>query len=333
MISDNLYRTTQGHRAGAGSAHGKIILLGEHMVVYGMPAIAVPMPELRAHATAYGRAAADSPAADAVLDAQRSRSHLVHVDPRSDGRSGDSVAVAAHAFMRLVGYTERGVDLVLRCAIPPSRGLGASAACAVAAVRALADHLDCVLTPEILHRAVQHGEDMAHGTASGIDAVACMAEGPIWFESGWVQPLSGPTRARIVVADTGITGSTRAAVTQVRTQLASEINQARTHLVNAAALTRMAAEDLAAGRVAELGKHCTAFHTMLCEIGVSCGALDRLVAAAIEAGAAGAKLTGGGLGGCMIALVEDDEQAATVRTALQQGGAVRTWTIALGCRA
>ncbi|WP_191093898.1 mevalonate kinase [Nocardia colli] len=333
-MSDDLYRTAREHRVGTGSAHGKIILLGEHTVVYGMPAIAIPMPDLRVDAVAYQRAPIGSPYIDpAPRRPDTELIRTVHIDPGGDDASGDSIGTAAHALLRILGYPAHPVDVVVRCAVPPGRGLGASAACALAAVRALADHLDHPLPPETLRRAAQRGEDLAHGTASGIDAAACLADGPIWFEAGWVRPLTCPARARIVVADTGIPGSTSVAVAHVRTRLGVESDWARKQLITAAALTRLAADDLATGALSALGRHCLASHALLSELGVSCQALDRLVTAAVDAGAPGAKLTGGGLGGCMIALAEDIPHADRVAAALERAGAVRIWTIPFGAAA
>ncbi|KAB2346911.1 mevalonate kinase [Actinomadura rudentiformis] len=295
----------QEERVGAGVAHGKAVLLGEHTVVYGTPAIAVPIPALAVSASA----------------------RLRHY--ASDKRKPD-LEVALDDALRYWKRDGDDLEFTFDSSIPSGRGLGFSAACAAAAVRAAADLYGETMDADTLHDLIQKSERVAHGRASGVDARTVVARGPIWFEDGDARPLAVGADAVVVVADTGIPGATRKAVDHVRARLAADPRWAEDTVAQAASLVRGAVEDLAAGRVAALGQRMLDFHDVLACLGVNTPATDRLVTAAVEAGALGAKVTGGGLGGCVIALADPHGDAAHLCEALQQAGAVRTWPVQMG---
>ncbi|MCP2279304.1 mevalonate kinase [Nocardia amikacinitolerans] len=309
--------TGGGH--GAGRAHGKAILLGEHTVVHGTPALAFPLPTLSARAVARLGRPEDEGDSLAVQ-------HFRFV-------AGDTVTassgahVAVEEALRRWGLAGEVVEVVLDCEIPPARGLGSSAACAAAAVRAVADLYGRTIGSDALYELVQCGEQFAHGRASGVDASAAVATGPIRFQAGTARELAVGLDATLVVADTGTAGATQHAVAAVRRKLDADRRAADRLLERAANLVESAAADLAAGSVESLGETLLEFQSLLAELGVSTPEIDTLVTAASGAGAYGAKLTGGGLGGCVLALTETGDGAASVRAALHRAGAVRTWIV------
>ncbi len=305
---------------GVGRSHAKAILLGEHTVVHGTPAIAVPLPALPVRAIA--RPGASGPRADVSAEGHF---RFLAGDPGVGGPvSGPRVAV--EEALRRWGMSGALVDVVVECDIPLARGLGSSAACAGAAVRAVADLHGRALDTATLYEFVQCGEQVAHGRASGIDASAVLANGPILFHQGTAQPIEITVDADLVIADTGVPGSTQQAVAGVRRTLDSDPGSARRVLHRATALIGSATTDLTEGRAAELGAAMLDFQALLAELGVSTPRIDALVTAARDAGAFGAKLTGAGLGGCVLALTASGS-APTVSAALRRAGAVRTWTV------
>ncbi|WP_336083684.1 mevalonate kinase [Nocardia sp. SSK8] len=303
---------------GTGQAVAKAILLGEHTVVHGTPAIAIPLPALPVRAVA-------RPAAGTEAGASGSFGFVAGAAAvAGDDRSGPRVAV--EEALRRWGRGAETVEVVVYCDIPLARGLGSSAACAGAAVRAVADLYGRDLDPGELYDLVQCGEQVAHGRASGIDASAVLASGPIRFQSGSARPMPVGLDAALVIADTGVSGSTQQAVADVRRRLAADPRAARRLLNRAAALIDTGADALAAGQTPTLGSTMLEFQDLLGELGVSTPHIDTLVAAALAAGAHGAKLTGAGLGGCVLALT-DTHAAAAVSAALRRAGAVQTWTV------
>ncbi|MFI9503574.1 mevalonate kinase [Nocardia sp. NPDC052566] len=314
------------HRAGVvcgtGRAHGKAILLGEHTVVHGTPAIAFPLPTLAVHAVAQP---GGSGASTGVPQAGRQFRFVAGADRvPDDPSSGPRVAV--EEALRRWEIRER-VEVVLDCDLPPARGLGSSAACAGAAVRAVADLYDRTVGTAALYELVQCGEQFAHGRASGVDASTALATGPIWFHAGTARPLAVGLDAALVIADTGAASATQPAVAAVREQLARDPQGAQRILHHAEELIESAAADLAAGLAAPLGRTLLEFQDLLRELGVSTPEIDALVTAALHAGAYGAKLTGAGRGGCVLALTEPGSAAARVSAALRRAGAVQTWIV------
>ncbi|WP_280270760.1 mevalonate kinase [Nocardia wallacei] len=319
--------TAPDRATGTGRAHGKVVLIGEHTVVYGMPAIAIPMSGLSAHATLRPPEADSPPPAPSA--------HRLGHDDALEVRftcsvdtipAGSGAAAATAAALRCWDPHGRPWEVRIRSDIPPARGLGSSAAAAAASVRAVADLCGAALDERSLYRLVQTGEKVTHGRPSGVDAAAVTATGPIRFAAGIARPIPTRVNAGLVVADTGESGSTRQAVDSVRARLQHDHANARRLLTRAAELAEGAAADLADGDASGLGVRLTEFQRLLRELGISTTELDRLIAAALKAGACGAKLTGGGLGGCVLALVEPHRTAA-VREALTAAGAHRTWTM------
>lgn len=291
-----------------------MILAGEHAVVYGEPAIALPIASLPMRATA--RVEPGPLAIESVL----------YSGPLADAPEALAAPRAAiEATLDHVGLPHRDITLSTESTIPAARGLGSSAATAGALAFALADLAGRTLTPQEHFDLVQVGERVAHGSPSGLDARATASTEPLWFQGGAMRPLDLNLRAHLVVADTGVHGRTRVAVADVRAFRERHPARGAQLVAELGRITRDVAEDLALDRPAAMGPRLTRAHRALAELGVSSLELDRLVEAALEAGALGAKLTGGGQGGCLLALAADARSAGTIAAALRRSGAPRTW--------
>jgi len=320
-------------RTGTGRAHGKVIALGEHAVVYGAPALAVPVPQLTATATATRLASGSGSGGED--DSEVSFALAGPGTASATPLAVDGLRHLVAQFKERADVTERvRVDVVIDCAVPQGRGLGSSAACARAAVLALADVFDRRLDPGAVFDLVQASEKVAHGNASGIDALATGATAPLLFQAGTAREVpgvwSGDGGGLFVIADSGVGGSTKEAVTLLRHRFARDPAAREAFVDGVSRLTRAALRDLAGGRLADFGSRLTENHRLLREVGISTDRIDALVDAALAAGSVGAKLTGGGLGGCMIALVTDARRAETVARCLRDRGAARTWVVAAG---
>ncbi|MCX7690060.1 mevalonate kinase [Thermoflexus sp.] len=295
------------------SACGKVILLGEHAVVYGRPALALPVCGLRARVRAEPLPEG-SGCWIAALD-------LPETLRLSTAPPDHPLALAVRLALAHLGLPEPDLRLVLRSELPIAGGLGSGAAVSAALVRAVFGWAGVSPDPEVVSALVYEVEKQHHGTPSGIDNTVIAYERPIRFVRG--QPpvfLSIMRPFTLMIADSGIPSPTRETVAAVRRGWEREPDRYERLFDAIAALVKEAEVCLATGRVEDLGPLLNANHTLLQELGVSSPILDDLVQAAREAGALGAKLTGGGRGGNLIALVSPD-QAEPVARALQAAGA------------
>lgn len=308
--------------AGYGSAHAKFILIGEHAVVHARPAIAMPLPHLRVRAEARftpGELRLETEVFSGPLDAA----------PLSLA----TLATAIRATLTYLAHPLTGVTVSVRSGIPIGRGLGSSAAAAHAIVEAIRTLWEAHLSDDERFDIVQAAERVAHGNPSGLDARATRTPVPIFFDRGAVTRLAVNFGGAFVIADTGIRGSTKNAVGDVGAYLTEEPERTTGLLDRLEELTLAAAVDLAEDRREALGERMSEAQRILTELGVGHEAIDRLVAAAVRSGALGAKLTGGGQGGCIVALVHSAADATSVVRALEEAGAVGTWVVTHGGQA
>ncbi|MFT4136613.1 mevalonate kinase [Microbacterium sp.] len=302
-------------RHGAFDAHGKAILLGEHAVVHGAPAIALPVAGLAVHVDA------DETAGPSLLDSALYRGPLEAAPAQLQ-----PTVTAARAVLERFGASELTLRLRVRSAVPVERGLGSSAAVAAATVGAVARMLGLELDADLHHELVQEAERVAHGTPSGLDARAVLADAPIWFHGGRIEPVAVGASFAFVLADTGAQSGTREAVAAVHAQRATDPARVARAVEELGDLAVQARDDLGRGDHDALGTRLDDAHALLQQLDVSSPGLDHLVRAARDAGARGAKLTGGGRGGCILALAADAAVSHHLAEALRRAGAAAAWT-------
>ena len=200
--------------------------------------------------------------------------------------------------------------------------MGSSAAISIAAIRAVFDYFEQSIDMETLEILVNKAEIIAHSNPSGLDAKTCLSDKAITFiRNIGFSTLDLDLDAYLVIADTGIYGNTREAVEKVAQ--AEEANLP--HLAALGDLTEMVQKAIQAKTISEIGPLMTKAHSHLQAIGVSIDKADQLVQISLENGALGAKMSGGCLGGCIIALAQTKAQAEKISKALTEGGAVQTW--------
>lgn len=302
------------------SAPGKVILFGEHAVVYGHPALAAPVTQVRATAT--------------VRDSETPGVRLLAPDLGrdswlADARKDDALAVAVHLVRQQAERaTLSNLEISVQSTIPIASGLGSGAAAAAAVIRALARHLrraDLSSDPAVCDLTYLV-EQIHHGTPSGIDNTVVAYERPVYFvrqsPQNRIERLVVGQPLHLLVGDTGLRSATHAVVSDVRRQWEAAPQKFETIFSACGAIAREARTAVERGDQERLGVLLDENHRWLQQMTVSDPALDRLVAAAKGAGALGAKLSGAGRGGNMIALVQP-AQRDTVRQALLAAGAVQ----------
>ena len=301
------------------SAPGKIILFGEHAVVYGRPAVAVPVTQVQARASI---TLAKSAAPENVLVKAAGiglNASLAELPAGHPLKAAIQRTAAVLNISRLPACT-----ISISSTIPVAAGLGSGAAVSVAIVRALSAALGSPLNDEQVCALAFEVEKIYHGTPSGIDNTVITYARPVYFIKGKpIQQLQVSRPFTIVIGDTGIASPTAQAVGDVRQTWKADKDHLEAMFDSIGAIADSARQVIEQGAVELLGPLMDANHGLLRKLGVSCPELDALVLAARKAGAWGAKLSGGGRGGNMIALVSK-AQATKVAAALQAAGAVRT---------
>jgi mevalonate kinase len=304
------------------AAPGKIILFGEHAVVYGRPAIAVPVAGVRARVVVSSDPRSTSSqvriqAPDINLEANLDKLPVSH-----------PLAAALRAVLAALNLPRSPACLIrVKSTIPVASGLGSGAAVTVALIRAYSAFLGKPLPDDRVNALAFEIEKLHHGTPSGIDNTVITYAMPVYFQrkpSGpAIEIFNVPQPFQIVIGDTGVRSPTAVSVRDVRLAWQAQTEVFERLFDQIGSVSENARKIIEAGRPSQLGSLMDENQALLVQMGVSSPALDRLILAARAAGALGAKLSGGGRGGNMIALV-NDANAGAVMQALTDAGAVRT---------
>jgi mevalonate kinase len=298
------------------SAPGKIILFGEHAVVYGRPALAVPVIQVHADVE--------------ILDASRRGIWIdapgVNLHAELNALSSDHpiASVINNLFFLLRVSPFPNLDIKILSTIPVASGLGSGAAVTVALSRALASHLNHSMADEEINAFAYEIEKLHHGTPSGIDNTVVTYAKPVYFIKGQpIEMFKVGQPFTILIADTGVSAPTKESVGDVRRLWMNDKSHWETIFDQIGEISFTARRAIEAGKWEVLGELMNENHALLQQMTVSSPELDRLVDAARMAGALGAKLSGGGRGGNMIALVQP-QQAASMASSLKEAGAKNT---------
>jgi hydroxymethylglutaryl-CoA reductase len=299
------------------TAPGKVILLGEHAVVYGRAALAAAIDrhvtvhitrldqEERALRPCSGQASRAS--AGPVRDPLETDSSSVHPEvlegcALNDPRLAAALARAAD----IVGLATNGWDATISTDLPIAMGLGSSAALSVALVRALARFADRPLNPAAVCAGAFEIEKIFHGSPSGIDNTAATSGGLISFTRGVAaRRLQASRPLPLVVALGRVSRRTWQTVTALRQRWEANPADCEPLFDEIATLVHSAERAIAAGDLRALGTAMNANHAVLRRLKISTDELEQMVNLARAHGATGAKLTGGGGGGAVICLCDD----------------------------
>ncbi|MDJ0764651.1 MAG: mevalonate kinase [Myxococcota bacterium] len=292
-----------GYKA-TGRAWGKVILLGEHAVVHGCRAVAMALPRgVTVTATPN-----DGPMSLSVP------AWNMTVTPGD----GSAASAALTALITELGLAPAGIRFRAEVDLPPRAGLGSSAALAAAMARAAVGLKQLQKSKDDLFSAVQASERIFHGNPSGLDATMALDGGIGVFSRQRGATFLKVGTPPVIVAHSGEPGETRAMVTRFSQKLARYADEGRARLAQISDLVDSGIDALHTGDLSSLGQVMCTCHEILRWFGMSTPGLDRIVSVAMDAGALGAKLTGGGGGGCAIILLRPGDRA--VVAALNKAG-------------
>ena len=296
-------------KRGIGKSHSKIILIGEHSVVYGYPAIAIPLKKIEIECAI-----------------EEAKSNFFYDET-------DTLSVAIFTALKYLKKENEKIKYKITSQIPQKRGMGSSAAVSIAAIRAIFNYFGENLEDELLEKLVNTAEIVAHKTPSGLDAKTCLSDKAIRFvKNKGFSYIDLNLDAYLVIADTGIYGNTGEAIQNVK----NLGDKAELSLKKLGRLTDEMTRILTGNienkekkirreKISKIGEIMTAANTELGKLNITIEKTELFVKTAIENGAAGAKISGGGLGGCVIALAENLEIMEKVKDGFTKCGAENIW--------
>ena len=293
-------------KRGIGKSHSKIILIGEHSVVYGYPAIAIPLKKIEIECAI-----------------EEAKSNFFYDET-------DTLSVAIFTALKYLKKENVKIKYKITSQIPQKRGMG-SAAVSIAAIRAIFNYFGENLEDELLEKLVNTAEIVAHKTPSGLDAKTCLSDKAIRFvKNKGFSYIDLNLDAYLVIADTGIYGNTGEAIQNVK-NLGSKAELSLKKLGRLTdEMTRILTGNIEnkkekIKKISKIGEIMTAANTELGKLNITIEKTELFVKTAIENGAAGAKISGGGLGGCVIALAENLEIMEKVKNGFTKCGAENIW--------
>ena len=296
-------------KRGIGKSHSKIILIGEHSVVYGYPAIAIPLKKIEIECAI-----------------EEAKSNFFYDET-------DTLSVAIFTALKYLKKENVKIKYKITSQIPQKRGMGSSAAVSIAAIRAIFNYFGENLEDELLEKLVNTAEIVAHKTPSGLDAKTCLSDKAIRFvKNKGFSYIDLNLDVYLVIADTGIYGNTGEAIQNVKNlgdkaelslkklgRLTDEMTRILTGNIE------NKEEKIRREKISKIGEIMTAANTELGKLNITIEKTELFVKTAIENGAAGAKISGGGLGGCVIALAENLEIMEKVKDGFTKCGAENIW--------
>jgi mevalonate kinase len=290
------------------TAAGKVILFGEHAVVYGHPAIALPFP-----------GAAEATVSLGIDNRSVTTIPQWGVSLADDQTTTNTLILGVRRILDELRMPEP-VHIELRMNVPASYGLGLSAAVAVSVTRACADVLSLSLTNKEICAISFLSEELVHGYPSGVDNTTICFELPLVFSKGKWCEFTPVVDLPLLVLFSGVTANTHDAIRRIQQRCKVAPASTARLLDEISVITFKGLSALQCGDLKQVGSLLVDNHTVLADLGVSHPLVDSLVLDLLDAGALGAKITGGGCGGAVVALVDSYQTARSLKRRYEKKG-------------
>lgn len=286
-------------------AHGKIILIGEHSVVYGKSAIALPLTNLKTTCTIQkinGKCFFESEYYTGLLE----------------NAVNQPFYEAIKISFEYLNKKMENLKFTIDSSIPIQRGLGSSAATSIALIRAIFSHFKAALSFDLLYKLSLTAEKVAHENPSGLDSLLCSSTCPYYFTKKKFKKIESSLNAYLVIADSEVRGKTKEAVLKVK----KNYDSAKIDLLHQ--YSEFIYTHYSHDYLLEIGQHLSLAHEILKSLGVSLPLVDEYISLA-QKYSLGAKISGGGLGGCFISLCHSEKQALILKEKLHEKGVKSIW--------
>ncbi|MBN2423299.1 mevalonate kinase [Candidatus Woesearchaeota archaeon] len=284
-------------------ACSKIILFGEHSVVYGKPAIAIPLKSLFTE-----------------VRIENSENIEINSDYELNINEQNNLKNIINLILNYLDIKNKNISVNINSNIPVASGMGSSASLSVALAKSVSDYFHKELSPEEISMTAYKCEKIFHGMPSGIDNTVIAYEKPVYFVKGKkTETVKIGKPFTLLIADTGIVSSTKEIVLDVKKEYEKNKGLYEKYFNGMADIAEQARIAIKEGNIKLIGKLMTENHRVLQKIKVSSSELDNLVETALTNGASGAKLVGAGRGGNIAVLAENNKNK--IRNELLKAGA------------